>query len=112
VRSGEAGTRPARGPRSNSSGLLEVDVEDQGLVGPDLRRLPLGAVGEVGRDDELAPAAGLHAEHALAPAVDHALADREREGLLAPRAVELLAVLVQHADVLDRELVAGLDRRA
>ena len=98
--------------RWRSADLLEVDVEDQGLVGPDLRRRPLRAVGEVGGNRQAAALADLHPQDALVPARDDlARAQRELEGLLAlaPRGVELLAVLEQHADVVDRRLLAALD---
>src|SRR5215475_9302437 len=52
------------------------------------------AVAELGRDDQRALAADLHAGDALVPAGDHAThADRKLERLLAiDRAVELLAL--------------------
>src|SRR3954466_1894947 len=95
-------------------GLLHVDVEDQCGVRRDVRRGALAAVGQVGRDDELAAAALAHAGHALGPARDHlAGADLGLERLpgfllALPGAVELLAVAKQHADILDRHGVALL----
>src|SRR4051794_18496995 len=72
--------------------LAGVDHEDERLVRPDRRRLPVRAVGQVGRYDEHPAAARLHPDEALGPALDHALPERERERLLAvPRRVELLA---------------------
>ena len=62
----------------------------------------------------IAPAADLHARHALVPAGDDlALAERERERFFAfPRRVELFAALVEDAHVVDGHGVAGLRFRA
>src|SRR3954454_3321298 len=93
----------------------QVDHEHERLVGADVWRRSLGAVRELGRDDQLPPSAHPHPRHALVPSRDHAAgAERELEGLrtAAPRGVELLAVLVEHAHVLDAEVVARLCRRA
>src|SRR3954451_8846985 len=105
------GVRPRRDSLTDA---LEVDDEDERLVGPDARAGALRAVGEAGRDDQLAPAADLHALDALVPALDDlTLAERERERLAAvPRGVELLAGRPRVADVLHRRHLPGLDRRA
>src|SRR5690606_13789578 len=70
------------------------------------------AVAEAGRDDQDAPAADLHALHALVPALDHhAAAEREDEGLVPVLAgIELdalLAVLVEPAGVVHGDVAAG-----
>src|SRR5690348_1192703 len=105
------------GRRGCSFNLLldadEVDDEDQRRVRRDRPARALRAVAEVRRDDQLAPPADLHALHALVPAGDDlAGAEREAERLPAiPRRVELLAALVEHADVLDGHGLAGLRLR-
>ena len=83
-------------------------------MGPIAPPAPRDAVGELGRDDERAPAALAHAGDAEVPALDDALgAEREVEGLHAvPRGVELLAVLERDADVMDGDVIAGLGGRA
>src|SRR5215212_3855706 len=94
--------------------LRQVDDEDERLVRAD-RRLALGAVGEVGRDDEQPAAALLHPGHALVPARDDlagAQRERERLGPAVPGGVELLAGRPRVADVLDRDDVARLRRLA
>src|SRR4051812_1280982 len=93
---------------------LEVDDEHERLVRPDPGAGALRAVGQVRRDDQLAPAADLHALDALVPALDDlTLAERERERLaVVPRGVELLARRPRVAHVLHRRELAGLDRRA
>src|SRR3954470_12962373 len=102
-------TRPAR-PPSLATDLQRVNDEDERGVRGDRRRLPLRAVGELGRDGQLAATARLDADEPLVPALDHhALAEREVEWLaVVPRGVELLAGVVEDADVLHRELVALL----
>src|SRR5690242_20000163 len=92
----------------------QVNDEHEGRVRRDRRRAARLAVREVGRNDELAATADLHAVKALVPALDHgALAEGEREGLVAlPGGVELLTALVEHADVVDRDLLAGGRGRA
>src|SRR5581483_10009705 len=71
----------------------EVDDEDQRLVGLDDPAGAPAAVAQLGRDDDAAPAADLHAGHALVPAADDlAGAEPEGEGLApVPGGVELLA---------------------
>src|SRR5688572_2042774 len=66
------------------------------------------AVGERGRDGELALAADPHAFDALVPALDHvARAEREVERVAARAArVELLPV-GEPADVVDHDVLAG-----
>src|SRR5919112_135712 len=61
-------------------------------------RLALRTVGEVRRDDQLAPPARLDADESLVPAGDHhAGAELELERLAAvPGGVELLAVAPRH----------------
>src|SRR4051812_10126066 len=93
----------------------QIDNEHERLVGPDVGRRALGAVGELGRDDQLPPPAHAHPRHALVPARNHpAGAEREVEGLgaAAPRGVELLPVLVEHSHVLDAQVVARFGHRA
>ncbi len=63
--------RTATTPRALGN-AVQVDHEDERRVRRDLRRAALGAVAEAGRDDQLAPAADLHAGDALLPARDHA----------------------------------------
>src|SRR3954447_3206558 len=101
-------TRPPR--PSLATDLQGVDDEDERGVRRDRRGLPLGAVPELRRDRQLTPAAGLDADQALVPALDdHALAEREVERLaVVPGGVELLAGVIEDADVLHRELVALL----
>src|SRR5262245_12501279 len=65
-----AGLVPAR--RASGVDRDEIDDEDQGGVRGDVRRLPLGPVCQVRRDDQLAPTTDLHARDALVPALDHA----------------------------------------
>src|SRR3954454_2859926 len=80
----------------------EVDDEDERLTRLDGAAGAPVAVAQVGRDDELAAAADLHALHALVPAGDD-LADTEAERQrLAPvvRRVELLPGGVSDADVV------------
>src|SRR5688572_29075453 len=81
----------------------------QRRVRRDDRRKAPRAVAEVRRDDELALAAHLHAEHALLPALDHsALTERELERPSAiERAVELRTVR-QGARVVHRYRLPGL----
>src|SRR5262245_29024930 len=100
--------------RPSALDVHQVDDEDQRRVRLDRWRLALRAVGQVRRDDQLAPPALLHADQALVPSLDHlAGAELEVEGLSAViGAVELLTGLVVDTDVLDRELVTCLRRRA
>src|SRR5258705_341182 len=74
----------------------------------------LGAVAEVGRDHQLAPAAHLHPDQALVPPGDDpALAERQVEGLAGvPGGVELLAGRPRDAHVVDAQGVPVLGRRA
>src|SRR5205085_2969315 len=79
----------------------EVDDEDQRLAGLDGAAGAAVAVAQVRRDDQLAPAADLHPEQAVVPALDD-LADTDAEGqrlTAVPRGVELLAGGVGHPDV-------------
>src|SRR3954452_6345254 len=109
------GTRcPRRLSGGGATYAGQVDHEHERRVGRDGGWLALGAVGELGRDDQLAPAADPHSLHALVPAGDHlAAAELELERLrtAAPGRVELLAVLVEHAHVLHAQGVAVLGRR-
>src|SRR4051812_1775882 len=100
-------TRPASSLLAN---LERVDDEDERRVGRDRRRPSLGAVGELRGDGELAPAARLDPHETLVPALDHlALAEREVERrAVVPGRVELLAGVVEDADVLHRQVVALL----
>src|SRR3954465_11134093 len=104
-------TRPARASLTNRQ---RVDDEHERGVRRDRGRVAPRAVGELRRDDQLAPAAGLDAHEPLVPALDHrALAELELERLApVPRGVELVAVRIGHADVLHREPVALLRRAA
>src|ERR1044071_2729263 len=92
--------------------LQEFDIEDQRRVRRDDTAGAARAVAELGRDDEGALAAALHAGDTLVPALDDlAAAQGEAEGLAAvDRAVEflaLLALVVEPARVMDADLVAG-----
>src|SRR5882672_1682985 len=91
----------------------QLDVEHQGGVGRDHAATALLAVGELGRDGELAHAADLHAFDALVPALDDiARAEGEVERVAAAAAgVELLAV-GELADVVHEDVVAGARRGA
>src|SRR5205814_491296 len=72
-------TRPARASLANRQ---RVDDEHERGVRRDGGRLAGRPVGELRRDDQLAPAAGLDAHEALVPALDHrALAELELERL-------------------------------
>ena len=87
----------------------EVADEDEGLPRLDRAGGAAVAVGEAGRDDELAAAADLHALHALVPAGDD-LADAELEAQRlapVPARVELLAGGEGDADVMHVNGVAG-----
>src|SRR5262245_59019520 len=90
--------RQLSGGRSRSrSSLLQVEelhLEQQRRVRRDHPAGAARAVAEVGRDQQRALAADLHAGHALVPALDDlALAEAERERAAAiERAVELLAL--------------------
>ena len=97
-----------------------VDDERQRVAGLDHVALRLVAVGEVAGDVELPALAGCGADEALVPSLDDAtLAERDRKRAPAVVAVELLAVLAAHADVvhvhgvaLDRlRALAGRERR-
>src|SRR3954470_8683646 len=69
----------------------QVDHEHERLVGADVRRRSLSAVGELGWDDQLPPAAPPHPRHPFVPAGNPpAGAEREVEGLgaAAPRGIE------------------------
>src|SRR3954452_8925086 len=105
-------TRPARA--SLATDRKRVHDEHERRVRGDRGRLALRLVGQVRRDDQQAATAWLDADEPLVPARDHhALAEREVErGAVVPRRVELLAALVEHADILHRELVALLRRLA
>src|SRR5436190_8411261 len=104
--------------RAPSAHAEEVHHEDERLVGPDDAACAALAVRQV-RGDRDAPApADAHPAHALVPAGDHlALAEAELERAAAiPGGIELPAVLVGHADVMDLDdlardgLVAVADR--
>ena len=72
----------------------ELDLEDEGSVGRDDRRVAIGTVGHVGRSGESDLLANAHLSDTLIPSADH-LADAEGElELLATvsAAVELAAV--------------------
>src|SRR4030095_15112765 len=78
--------------------LLEVDVEDQRRIGRDVGRKALRSVGEVSRNDQLAPAAELPPHDALVPPGNYLTpAEAELEGptrpFPPPGGVELLAVV-------------------
>src|SRR5688572_25684023 len=79
----------------SSVDLQQFDVEHQRRVRRDHASSATRAVAELGRDDQRALAADLHAGDALVPALDHLLrAETEREGLAAiQRAVEFLPLL-------------------
>src|SRR5262245_26146905 len=88
------GASPRARVPARSADLRQIDVEDERLVGPDRRRRPLRAVGEFGRDRQPASLTDLHPGDALVPALDDLpTPEGERERLLAPGGVELLAVL-------------------
>ena len=67
--------RPAAARRPSRLGASETPsrsiTNTSGAFGRDRRRAALRAVGEVRRDDQLAPAADLHAGDALVPPRDH-----------------------------------------
>ena len=66
-------TPATTGPRTTGLGDgVQVDHEDERRVSRDLRLGAWFAVAEARRDDQLAPAADLHARDALLPALDHA----------------------------------------
>src|SRR5690242_438927 len=89
-------------------GRNQVADEDEGLAGRDRVPGPPVAVGQIGRDDQLAAAADLHALDALVPARDDPPgAEPERERLTpVPARVEFLAGRVSHPDVVDLDHVA------
>src|SRR5439155_919190 len=72
----------------------QLDLEDERGVGRDGARKSLLAVAHLGRDGQLAPAAHLHPDHALVPALDDLpAAERERKRLpVVLGRVELLPV--------------------
>lgn len=120
-RRGESALRPGEQPPGRSpNGIgasrwspdgLQVDDEDQRRVGRDAGGRALRAVGQVRRDDQLAPAADLHADEPLVPAGDDAAgAQGEREDRAAglPGGVEDRAVLGQRAEIVDGQCVALL----
>src|SRR3989440_9286184 len=73
--------------------LQELDLEDERRARLDHRGPPLVAVRQVGGAHETAFAADLHQWHALAPALDDAARQADRQRLTAlDRAVELRAV--------------------
>src|SRR5690606_23065921 len=92
-----------------SAHVHEVDDEDERLAALDRAAGATVAVAQVRRDGDLAPAADLHAEQALVPALDDlADTDREVERLTAvPRRVELLARGPGDADVVRGDLPTG-----
>src|SRR5580704_7807067 len=100
---------------SPSLHLEQFDVEDQRGVGRDDAAGAARPVAELGRDDQGALAADLHAGDALVPAGDDLMpAERELERLAAvERAVELLAlgaILVEPAGVVHDAGLTGLRR--
>src|SRR3954468_10509606 len=77
----------------------QVDDEDEGLAAEEVASGR--AVGQLRRDDELSPAADAHARDPVLPALDES-AQRELDALAAvPGGVELLAVVVLDAHVVD-----------
>src|ERR1051325_11246501 len=107
--SGHTGTATSRG---GSIHLQQFDIEHQRGVGRDDAAGAAGAIAELGRDDQGALAADLHAGHALVPALDHLMrAEWERKRLAAVEgAVELLALLaivVEPAGVMHADILAG-----
>src|SRR5678815_6064275 len=86
-----------------SADLHQLDVEHQGGAGRDHATGTARAVTHFRRDHEAALAADLHAHDAFVPAPDHhAGANREFERLVAiDRAVELLALVLGRADVVE-----------
>src|SRR5688500_14438452 len=103
------------GVAERSAKVEQVDDEDQGLPRRDRSTSAAVAVAEVGRDDQLAAPADLHALHAAVPAGDDvARTEPERERLAAvPGGVELLTGRERDADVVHdcgvarRGLLAG-----
>src|SRR5258706_2423737 len=90
----------------------QLDFENQGGVGRNRAAGAARAVAELRRNGELAPAADLHAGHALVPALDHvALAEREHERVAAVLArVEFRAaraLVEEPAGVVHRDFLAG-----
>src|SRR5688572_14468502 len=90
--------------------IEQLDLENQRCV---RRNHPAGApraIAELGRDDEHALAADLHAGHALVPALDHpAAAQGKRERPAPARAVELLSAHVLRRRIMQPAGVVDLD---
>src|SRR3954469_473276 len=98
---------------ARSAQVEQVHHEDQGLAALDGTARTALTVTQMRRDDELPPAADLHALHPLVPAGDHpAGAEREAERRVAVVAgVELLAGGVRDPDVMHDRLLPGLGDR-
>src|SRR5690606_9659560 len=99
----------APAPRAVLLYLEELDLEDQRLVGADTSAGAAGAIGELGRNEYLPLAAGLHELKRLLPALDDALERKRRRRVTAVGTVELGAVeeraaVVDHHRVIDRGL--------
>src|SRR5580704_15771028 len=114
ARSAASGAR-LRSEISPSLHIEQFDVEDQRGVGRDDAAGAARPVAELGRDDQGALAADLHAGDALVPAGDDLMPpERELERLTAvERAVELLAlgaILIEPACVMHDAGLTGLRR--
>src|ERR1700712_3340297 len=96
-----------------SGGAEDVDYEVQRVGALDARgRLALLAVALLGGDRQDHTATDLLPDERLVPPGDHrAGADRERGRRLGVALVERLLPVVHLAEVVDRELLALLDRR-
>ena len=66
------------------------------------------AVPEVGRDRQLAAAADLHADEAVAPTGDHLVETEADRFVAVPRCVELIARLLADTDVVHGDHATGL----
>src|SRR5262249_43561546 len=99
----------AEGGRRVSFHFHQLHFEFEAGVRRDVRRMSARAVAEIGRDDEAAFAADLHADDALIPAFDHLTgSDLEIERFtFVARAVEL-ATVHERARVVNRDAVAVL----
>ncbi len=79
---------------SGSANVQQLHVENQRRPGRNGRRSARGSVAEIRRDDQLPPAADLHARYTFVPTGnDLSRTERKAEWLVpVPAAVELLAV--------------------
>src|SRR4029078_12706788 len=82
--------------------LAQFDVEHERRIGRNHAARAASAIAQVGRDDQRALPANLHARHALVPTLDHAApTQREVERLAGVAgAVELAPLLVRFGRVI------------